>query len=155
MEIKEHVPEHIYFENEHGVLMQQDIVYEWKPIVCGKCKGYGHETDHYKKGTHWEWGPKATTIPAPKQESNKETRGNREEEWVTIPLIMANAQWLTELPNSEVIFHPDDTSNHCHGLLKFLEMKEQGSKPFRQRHHLNRIALYQMEDGSGHGNLKR
>lgn len=52
MEIKEHVPERIYFENEHKVLMQQDVVYEWKPVVCGKCKGYGHETDHCKKGTH-------------------------------------------------------------------------------------------------------
>jgi len=52
IEIKEHVPEHIYFENEHGVLMQQDVIYEWKPVVCGKCKGYGHETGGCKKGAH-------------------------------------------------------------------------------------------------------
>jgi len=53
--------------------------------VCGKCKGYGHETDHCKKGAHWEWRPKATTILLPEQELNKETRGNGEEEWITIP----------------------------------------------------------------------
>ncbi|KAJ8431013.1 hypothetical protein Cgig2_017191 [Carnegiea gigantea] len=29
-----------------------------------------------------------------------------------IDRIMANGQWLAELPNSEVIFHPDDTSDH-------------------------------------------
>ncbi|KAJ8423867.1 hypothetical protein Cgig2_009495 [Carnegiea gigantea] len=40
-------------------------------------------------------------------------------------------QWRIELPNSEVIFHPDDTFGYCPGLLKFFEMKEQGSKPFR------------------------
>jgi len=44
---------------------------------------------------------------------------------------MANAQWLNELPNSDVIFHPDDTSDHCPGLLKLFEMKDHGSKPFR------------------------
>ena len=44
---------------------------------------------------------------------------------------MANSQWLTEFPNSEVIFHRDDTSEHYPGLLKFFEMQHVGSKAFR------------------------
>ena len=65
--------------------MQQDVIYEWKPVVCGKCKEYGHETDHCKKRAHQECRAKATTIPPPEQELNKETKGNGEEEWIIIP----------------------------------------------------------------------
>ncbi|KAJ8439702.1 hypothetical protein Cgig2_009526 [Carnegiea gigantea] len=44
---------------------------------------------------------------------------------------MANGQWLAKLPNSKVIFHPDDTSDHYPGVLRFFEMQEQGRKTFR------------------------
>lgn len=47
-----------------------------------------------------------------------------------IDRIMANSQWLTEFPNSEVIFHPDDTSDHYPGLLKFLRCSRLAVKPF-------------------------
>ena len=45
--------------------------------------------------------------------------------------IMANGQWLAELPKSKVIFHPDDTSYHYPRVLRFFEMQEQGRKTFR------------------------
>ena len=48
-----------------------------------------------------------------------------------IDRIMANGQWLAELPNSEVFFHPDDTSDHYPRVLRFFEMQEQGRKTFR------------------------
>ena len=44
---------------------------------------------------------------------------------------MANGQWVAELPNLEVIFHPSDTSDHYPGVLRFFEMQEQGRKTFR------------------------
>ena len=63
--------------------------------MCGKCKGYGHETDHCKKGAHWEWRLKASTIPPPEQELNKVTSRN-EEEWITIPLQGTRVHITTE-----------------------------------------------------------
>ena len=32
----------IYFINENVELVSQKFVYDWKPILCGKCKGFGH-----------------------------------------------------------------------------------------------------------------
>ena len=51
VKIQEQVPKHFYFENEKGILMQQEVVYEWEPVLCGKYKGYGRETNQCKKGT--------------------------------------------------------------------------------------------------------
>ncbi|XP_048494347.1 uncharacterized protein LOC104906959 [Beta vulgaris subsp. vulgaris] len=47
--IQGQLPENIQFYNEHGVLVTQTVEYEWRPVQCGKCKGYGHETDKCKK----------------------------------------------------------------------------------------------------------
>lgn len=46
VEIDQHFPDSIRFENEKGELMCQAIGYEWKPISCGTCHGLGHETAH-------------------------------------------------------------------------------------------------------------
>ena len=35
-------PDEIYFINEHDELVAQKVVYDWKPIVYGKCKEFGH-----------------------------------------------------------------------------------------------------------------
>jgi len=35
-------PKHIVFENENRILTHQDVKFEWKPVQCGKCNGYGH-----------------------------------------------------------------------------------------------------------------
>ncbi|KAJ8436766.1 hypothetical protein Cgig2_021296 [Carnegiea gigantea] len=37
-------------------------------------------------------------------------------------MIMANGQWLAELPNSKVIFHPHDTSDHHPRVLRFFKI---------------------------------
>ncbi|CAI9112834.1 OLC1v1013328C1 [Oldenlandia corymbosa var. corymbosa] len=42
MEIKEQVPEQICFEDEKGNVQEQKVTYEWKPVQCQGCKGYGH-----------------------------------------------------------------------------------------------------------------
>lgn len=44
---------------------------------------------------------------------------------------MANAQWLNEFQNSEVIFISDETSDHFLGLLNFCELIDFDTKPFR------------------------
>ncbi|KAJ8441780.1 hypothetical protein Cgig2_009026 [Carnegiea gigantea] len=79
--IQHHVPKHIYFENEHRILMQQEVLFEWEPVLCGKCKRYGHETTNCTKGSHWEWRPKVTSHPEPDGGMIR----SQDEEWVIIP----------------------------------------------------------------------
>lgn len=42
--------------------MHQKVAYEWKPVRCTKCKGYGHETEECRKKSDMNekkvWRPK-------------------------------------------------------------------------------------------------
>lgn len=42
----------VAFVNKHGVVMEQWIEYEWKPILCGKCSGYGHDAEACRKANN-------------------------------------------------------------------------------------------------------
>ncbi|CAI9101734.1 OLC1v1039127C1 [Oldenlandia corymbosa var. corymbosa] len=42
MEIKESLPKIVKFVDETDRLEEQKLVYEWKPVICGQCKGYRH-----------------------------------------------------------------------------------------------------------------
>lgn len=36
-------PDTVMFENEHGHIVEQEVEFEWKPILCTKCKNHGHD----------------------------------------------------------------------------------------------------------------
>ncbi|XP_070008393.1 uncharacterized protein [Nicotiana sylvestris] len=42
-------PTSIRFENEAGKIVEQKIHYEWKPVMCEKCRNYGHELNECPK----------------------------------------------------------------------------------------------------------
>lgn len=63
VQIQEKVPKFIYFENENGILIQQEIVFEWEPVLGGKCKKYGHASTKCKKDGHCDWRPKPQLAP--------------------------------------------------------------------------------------------
>lgn len=42
-------PTSILFENEWGKIREQDVEYEWKPMLCPKCKNFGHELHECRK----------------------------------------------------------------------------------------------------------
>ncbi|KAL2938105.1 50S ribosomal protein L24 [Bienertia sinuspersici] len=48
----------ITFQNENGKVMEQRVEYEWKPLVCTKCKGFGHVGADYRKGGKQQWDAK-------------------------------------------------------------------------------------------------
>ena len=55
------LPKHILFEDETSLIQQQEIIFEWRPMQCAKCKNYGHETEHCKKQEGiMIWRPKQT-----------------------------------------------------------------------------------------------
>ncbi|KAG5581915.1 hypothetical protein H5410_052542 [Solanum commersonii] len=33
----------VMFENEHGKIMKQKVEYEQKPVLCSRCKNFGHD----------------------------------------------------------------------------------------------------------------
>lgn len=43
VKLKQQYPTSIRFENEAGKIVEQKIHYEWKPVMCEKCRNYGHE----------------------------------------------------------------------------------------------------------------
>ncbi|XP_062114133.1 uncharacterized protein LOC133825166 [Humulus lupulus] len=50
MDITDSPPRIIQFLNEHGQLVEQGIDYEWLPMKCKHCSGYGHLMAECRKG---------------------------------------------------------------------------------------------------------
>lgn len=36
-------PAKVLFKNKKGLLVEQKVQYDWKPILCKLCKKYGHD----------------------------------------------------------------------------------------------------------------
>ncbi|XP_074305233.1 uncharacterized protein LOC141640282 [Silene latifolia] len=51
VEVGQEFPDKIYFKDEKGSIVCVCVEYEWKPVVCGSCKGIGHTKDVCKKPT--------------------------------------------------------------------------------------------------------
>lgn len=48
----------IQFVNEYDQLVDQKVDYDWLPVKCGCCRGFGHgEEDCRKKQVNWEPKP--------------------------------------------------------------------------------------------------
>lgn len=61
--MKQELPEVISFCNEHGDMVEQQIEYEWRPIVCKKCAGLGHIEEECRKGAgRRTWVPKQKRV---------------------------------------------------------------------------------------------
>ncbi|XP_062085709.1 uncharacterized protein LOC133791813 [Humulus lupulus] len=61
MEITEDPPFVIYFVNERGQVQEQFVEYEWLPIKCNNCKGFGHNLVDCKKNSSKGWVKKSAT----------------------------------------------------------------------------------------------
>lgn len=42
-------PSTVRFENEYGRILEQEVAYEWKSVLCTKCKKFGHELGECRK----------------------------------------------------------------------------------------------------------
>jgi len=66
MPIEGPFPEHVDFFNEEGVLIRQQVSYEWVPTKCNHCAMLGHTEDVCKKKkgvVRTEWWKKAQPPP--------------------------------------------------------------------------------------------
>ncbi|XP_062103427.1 uncharacterized protein LOC133814493 [Humulus lupulus] len=84
MEITDDPPFIIHFVNERGQLQEQFVEYEWLPIKCSTCKGYGHNAAECKKTETKAWVTKSkpdqiSTNLAPGSVAAKATTGETSE----------------------------------------------------------------------------
>lgn len=70
MEIKEELVESVNYLDEEGRVRVQRVHYEWQPVVCKNCKGYGHLLSECRKSKKQISVPKVQSTdppPAPVQ----------------------------------------------------------------------------------------
>ncbi|KAL2897466.1 hypothetical protein RDABS01_039249 [Bienertia sinuspersici] len=56
--VEDKMPNNIQFVNEKWILMEHQVEYEWKPILCTQCHRFGHEASVCRKGVQKNWIPK-------------------------------------------------------------------------------------------------
>ncbi|XP_056695032.1 uncharacterized protein [Spinacia oleracea] len=70
VQLDQQFPTTIQFVNEKGMIVNQQVEYDWIPLVCSVCKGIGHKADackHNKKQTQFKkvWVMKTKPVNAP------------------------------------------------------------------------------------------
>ncbi|XP_062112773.1 uncharacterized protein LOC133823937 [Humulus lupulus] len=55
MNITDNSPRIIKYLNEHGQLVEQGVDYEWVPIKCKSCLGYGHSIVDCRREMKTQW----------------------------------------------------------------------------------------------------
>nr|XP_009596610.1 uncharacterized protein LOC104092659 [Nicotiana tomentosiformis] len=104
VEVDTKLPDKVFFRNEKGMLIEQKINYDWKPILCKYFHKYGHNEEdcRKKKGTQalvqqkeqekskmvktqveTELGGKKTRVQVVKEPNGKGENGKNKEGWVT------------------------------------------------------------------------
>ncbi|XP_062112998.1 uncharacterized protein LOC133824147 [Humulus lupulus] len=61
MEVTDNPPRSIQFLNELGQIMEQGVEYEWLPIKCKTCSGFGHSVMDCRKELKTQWVKKDPT----------------------------------------------------------------------------------------------
>ncbi|XP_062100889.1 uncharacterized protein LOC133806817 [Humulus lupulus] len=72
MEVTKNPPKNIQYINEHGQIMEQGVEYEWLPIKCKTCAGYGHSMADCRKAQNTQWIVKESTTKTETQGMSSE-----------------------------------------------------------------------------------
>lgn len=75
--IDQNMPDSIMFESEKGVIVEQQLEYEWRPLYCPNCSIYGHTQNNCGKGVSGskKWIPK-TKRTEPNHKEIRKSNGN-------------------------------------------------------------------------------
>lgn len=63
-------PRMIQYINEYGQLVEQGVEYEWLPVKCQTCSGYGHTMSTCRKGEKTKWVEKEAQSKATIEKGN-------------------------------------------------------------------------------------
>ncbi|XP_074288529.1 uncharacterized protein LOC141613686 [Silene latifolia] len=117
MNLGDPLPDKVSFLDENGVLVEIVVEYEWKPIVCLKCKGVGHSTEDCRKKNQKTKSAVPAKQPAPAKQPvvNKvwrpkaATGGQRQKSQVIVAQTPV-ATILVDVPlTTPVVWHKDGT----------------------------------------------
>ncbi|CAI9115630.1 OLC1v1016590C1 [Oldenlandia corymbosa var. corymbosa] len=137
MKINETMPEEVWFDDENGVVQQQKVKYEWNPVKCLNCKGYGHESTVYRK-------------PQAKAWKGKRAEGQTDKEIPTEATIMAKGdldqtekqQEFTKTENSQKRNNVDTDQSEQDITEGSLVMQEKVlKKPMQEAECLERVRI--------------
>ncbi|XP_062080831.1 uncharacterized protein LOC133785627 [Humulus lupulus] len=95
MNITDNPPRIIQYLNEHGQLIEQGVDYEWLPVKCKTCLGYGHSMVDCRRKMKTEWIKKDN----PPKTSPEEGRDKDEQplgELPDLPRDLAEAATVAE-----------------------------------------------------------
>lgn len=63
VDLKAELVEEVWYEDKLGILEEQTVRYESKPILCDQCKGYGHAGRDCRGGVGKRvWKPKEPIV---------------------------------------------------------------------------------------------
>ncbi|XP_074305740.1 uncharacterized protein LOC141640960 [Silene latifolia] len=95
LKVRQAFPSSVKFRDEYGKIVQLKIEYEWKPILCEKCKGLGHENQNYRKDQHriTQSRPSVKRVwrPIPKANVTNPTVSDKEFPALTTPRLLENS----------------------------------------------------------------
>ncbi|XP_062113175.1 uncharacterized protein LOC133824313 [Humulus lupulus] len=107
MEITDNPPKSIQFINEHGQIMEQEVKYEWLPIKCKTCAGFGHSMAECRKDKKVQWARKETEHPSEEEQGPGEHQAGKIEESEIQASSEVNKDQVdpveSVLPNEEVV----------------------------------------------------
>ncbi|KAK4721936.1 hypothetical protein R3W88_012169 [Solanum pinnatisectum] len=114
--LNQEYPTCIMFENENGNIVEQRMEYEWKSVLCTKCKNFGHENSECRRKENGEAG---------KRRCNQTTKMGH---WGVIRKKGEEVQRMEPTTNQGVKSTNDHTSTSMTGkqaniLFGFLETK--------------------------------
>ncbi|XP_009796659.1 uncharacterized protein [Nicotiana sylvestris] len=72
-------PDTIMFEDERGRIVDQEVFYEWKPTLCGKCKNIGHEMNECRRFIKEEKEKQANKQEPKEPIENKREQGQKQQ----------------------------------------------------------------------------
>lgn len=133
VKIDQQFPEMIQFLNENGVVINQQVYYEWKPIKCTQCNGYGHNKDQCFKPVQQKkkWVEKNMNGKRVANQTEKELKVDNPDEIgarpqppvqqveVGIPSMNNSFAMLTEASTEELFYDV----GHQEGIVKENEVQ--------------------------------
>ncbi|XP_062080350.1 uncharacterized protein LOC133785111 [Humulus lupulus] len=123
MEVTDNPPKSIQYINEHGQIMEQGVEYEWLPIKCKNCTGFGHSMTDCRKKKNAQWVMKESK--SNKEEKEHGLYGNKD-----VELELAETQAGTEEVTVQASSEEDKEGHRSVTIAKNLGQKNKRLNKF-------------------------
>ncbi|XP_062103697.1 uncharacterized protein LOC133814800 [Humulus lupulus] len=105
MEITDEPPKHIQYINEHGQILEQGVEYEWLPVKCKTCAGFGHSMTDCRKEKVVNWVRKEPNVKkSDKSDETNELQNSMQIQEASHPVLETSSVQVTQVsaPSREI-----------------------------------------------------